>query len=72
MMYETENVFVRRHATYGIMVVSDGGVWDVYYSIPSYPWNFAFGLPKTDDLGFVFQIAESNFDIFSADMFEEE
>ena len=54
------------------MVIPEGGVWEVYYTIPSYPWTFAFGLPKSDDIGFVFQIAESNFDIYSADMFEEE
>ena len=72
-----ETRFVRRYQTYGIMVVmeNDGGtsVWEVYYKLTHYPWTFAFGLPVTRHrIQEVFDIAESNFDIYADMMFNDE
>ena len=76
-MHNMETRLTRRYQTYGIMVVmeNDGGtsVWEVYYKLTHYPWTFAFGLPvkpyRPED---VFDIAESNFDIFSDGLFNDE
>ena len=72
MIYEKGTTYYRNHATYGIMVLPSTDTWEVYYTLPDYPWKFAFGLPKSTSLDYVFQLAESNFDLFSVDMFDEE
>lgn len=76
-MFDTEMRFVRRYQTYGIMILGEdnGGiyVWEVYYKINGYPWTFAFGLPaKRHRPCEMFDIAESNFDIYADMMFNDE
>ena len=76
-MYKEEKRYVRRYHTYGIMVLEEEQegckVWEVYYMIKGYPWSFAFGLPENQNsLSEVFDIAESNFDIYAEIMFNDE
>ena len=76
-MYTLEYRSVRRHKTYGIMVLGEENegiyFWEVYYQIKGYPWTFAFGLPAREHRpSEVFDIAESNFDIYADIMFNDE
>ena len=77
-MYKEEKRYVRRYQTYAIMVLweDNGGinVWEVYYKIKGTAWEFAFGLLATPQclLPEVFDIAESNFDIYADIMFNDE